>query len=287
MKGSSVEVLIGGFRTKQLPNTCDDNFGSSIVMHCGAMLLCIGTNNIQKCLLLDRGTWREHSTLNEKRYLHSAVSTETATFLFGGTDSATYEYLPKDSSTWLMGKSNIPGNGKPTYFGFWKGFAIYVKSEQTIWLIGGSETMRRILSFNVYDHTFQALPIKLNVARSGHRCAFIPNTNKIMITGGESLRGYLNSTEILDTADGSVIMASPMNFKRTEHGMCVITINGEDRLAVFGGLRLESCTRIDLDSVELYNAQTQKWEMTDFKLSFPKFGFGFATVKLTDIISRM
>ena len=38
---------------------------------------------------------------------------------------------------------------------------------------------------------------------------FIPNTNKIMITGGYS-DDYLDSTEILDTEGGSVTMASPM-----------------------------------------------------------------------------
>ena len=57
-----------------------------------------------------------------------------------------------------------------------------------------------------------------------------------MITGGyNDYEGYLDSTEILDTEDGSVTMASPMNSKRGGHGMGVVTINGEERLAVFGG----------------------------------------------------
>ena len=42
---------------------------------------------------------------------------------------------------------------------------------------------------------------------------FIPSTNKIMITGGYS-DDYLDYTEILDTEDGSVTMASPMNFQK-------------------------------------------------------------------------
>ena len=44
--------------------------------------------------------------------------------------------------------------------------------------------------------------------------------------------------------------------------MGVVTINGEERLAVFGG----SDGNNDLDSVELYNTQTEKWETTDIKL---------------------
>ena len=95
-------------------------------------------------------------------------------------------------------------------------------------------TNKRILSFNVESHTFQVLPFQLNVGRRGHRCAFIPNTNKIMINGGYS-GGTLDSTEILDTEDGSVTMTSPMNSKRCSHGMGIITVNGEDKVAVFGG----------------------------------------------------
>ena len=57
--------------------------------------------------------------------------------------------------------------------------------------------------------------------------------------------------------------------------MGVVTINGEERLAVFGG----SNDRTWLDSVELYNTQTEKWENTDFKLSEAKSSFSFLTVK--------
>ena len=235
--GTSVEVLTGDLGTKQLPNLPKEIWRSSIVLHNGTFLLCGGDNNKQKCLQLDHGTWKEHSTLNEGRVSHSAVTTKTATFLFGGGYSeTTYEYLPKDSTTWLMGKTEIPG-------GFFQGCVFAVKSDQEIWLIGGCRTEKRILSFNVKDHTFKQLPSQLNegrcrhrfafqrrsctlipctsqklhsqlnVGRRLHRCAFIPNTNKVLITGGYNYNGSLDSTEILDTEDGSVKMASPMKSK--------------------------------------------------------------------------
>ena len=120
--------------------------------------------------------------------------------------------------------------------------------------------------------------------RSGHGCAFIPNTNKVMITGGyDYYEVYLDSTEILDTEDGSVTMASHMNSKRYSHGMGIVTINGEERLAVFGG----SNGGFWLDSVELYNFQTEKWETADIRLKIRRINFGFLSVKLIDVISNL
>ena len=264
----------------KLPTPTKKIRASSMVLHDGAILLCGGRGNEQKCLQLDHGTWKEHSTLNQKRYSHSAVATQTGIFLFGGALSGeTYEYLPRGSTTWLMGRTEIPGR-----FGFALGCAIAVKSDQEILLIGGYLAEKRILSFNVNDHKFKELPFQLNVGRSLHKCAFIPNTQKIMIAGGMKITGPISSTEILDIEDGSVILASPMlNSERCFSGMGVLTIKGEDRLAVFR--RYAS-----LDCIESYNSQTEKWETSDTQLSEPKYSmycFGVLTVKLSDIISEL
>ena len=250
-----------------------------MVLHDDTILMIGGIGNHENCLQLDLGTWKDHSTLTaEERICHSAVATQTATFVFGGTDSLfTYEYLPKGSNTWLKGKTEIPG-------GF-RGCAIAVKSGEEILLFGECEyNEKRILSFDVKNHTFRELSTELNVERSGRsRCAYIPNTNKIMITGGI----WDDSTEILDTEDESVTMASPMNANRSDHGMGVLTINGEDRLAVFGGTTDEPFKRDTVvDSVELYNAKTGKWETTDMKLTEAKEDFGFLELKLTKNVRK-
>ena len=249
----------------------------SMVLQNGTILLCGGLKNEKNCLQFDKSNWKKHSTFNLQRDGHSAVPTHTATFVFGGFDfrsRKTYEYLPKDSTKWLMGKSEIPG-------GFHMGCTISAKSEKEIWLIGGSSCERRIIRFNLDDHTFQSIPSQLNVKRRHHRCAFIPNTNKIMITGGLSV-SYdnpfsLDSTEILDTEDGSVTMASPMNIKRYGHGIGVVTINSEEKLAVFGG-------KGGYNGSELYNTQSKKWEMTNAISGVQKANFGFLSVKYADFI---
>ena len=269
------EIIIGDLQTIQLPNLPEKVYHSSMVLCNETVLLCGGLNNELKCLQLDHGTWKEHSRLNEVRVWHSAVTTQKATFLFGGSFSrTTYEYLPKDSTTWVMGKTKIPG------YGYDDGCAIAAKSEQEIWLIGGAFcTLNRILSFNVNEHTFKVWHAQLNIGRFGHNCAFIPNSNNIMITGGYGGVYHsddLDSTEILNTEDGSITMGSSMNFKRTHHGMDFVTINGEDRLAVFGGTNSR-----DLDCVEVYNTQTKKWEITSIKMKEPKMGFGYLSMKLS------
>ena len=246
---------------------------SSLVLHNGTILLCGGENNRQKCLQLDHGTWKEHSFLNEKRMAHSAVATQTASFIFGGYDSnCTYEYLPKDSATWLIGKSYLPGR-------FEIGCAIASKSGNEIWLFGGLLTEKRILKFDVDKHSFHEMPFQLNVGGAGLRCAFIPNTEKIMISGDD----WLCSTEILDTELETVTMASQMNCRRYNPGMGVITINGDERIAVFGGYD----GRNELDSVELYNTETEIWETADFKLREARSSFGFLKIQLGDIISQL
>ena len=275
-ESSVVDYIFRDQGIKQLPNLPLNIKDSSMAAHNGTVLLCGGRNNEKQSLQWNHGTWKEHSTLNLKRVRHSAVTTKIATFIFGGDYSdKTYEYLPKDSTKWIMGKTEIPE-------GFTYGCAITVKSEEEIWLIGGVRNKKRILSFYLKDHTFQVLPFQLNVERYGHRCAFIPNTNKIMITGGYS-DGTLDSAEMLNTGDGSVTMASPMNSKRNSHGMGVVTVNGEDRVAVFGGHDGGN----ELDSVELYNTQTERWEMTESKLNGPKFAISFLTVKLGVILSKL
>ena len=287
-KLDSIEVTSGLSKTKiQLPNLPDKINHFSMFIHNGSLMFCGGYNDnldqrISKgCYQLDKGKWKRHSALNRKRVGAQVVSTEKGTFLFGGSlSSNTYEFLPNNprSKKWNVGnKCKIPG-------GFLDGSAIEVKSKQQIWLIGGMRGNicgpyyhNRILSFDISSEIFQELPIKLNVARDSHVCAFIPGTNKILIAGGFSYPyKYDNTTEIIDTEDGSVTVGGSLNIGRVGHGIGIIMINGVKKLAVFGGV---DRTRNDNSSIELYNAETDQWEMADFTLNEPKFSFGYVTVK--------
>ena len=67
-----------------------------------------------------------------------------------------------------------------------------------------------------------------------------------------------------------------MNFKRWGFGIGVLNIDGQERVVVFGGYNEEG---IFLKSVEVYNAQTQKWKLTNIELSELGSSFGFMTIK--------
>ena len=287
----SAIILVGGLAQNNIPNdqyveiindwprrirnskTIEVVWRPSLVQLNDSILLCGGFNNNRMCLIIEKGCLKVHSTLNRNRVRATAVATNSATFIFGGIhEEFSYEYLPKDTTTWIHGKDEIPG-------GIADACAIATKSGQEIFLFGShdSENDQRILKFNVKDHTFERLPAKLTYGRCGARCDFIPGTNKVIITGGFSLRNFsMSSNEIFDTEDGSITMAvHPMNLRRSHHGIGIVTINDEDKLTVFGGISCDG----GLERIETLNSKTQKWEMTDIKLSQKRYEFGYLSVK--------
>ena len=126
------------------------------------------------------------------------------------------------------------------------------------------------------NQDFTVLPTKLKQRRSGHQCAFIPGTRHLMITGGIIKDFYSDTTEIIDVKTRNVTEGRPMNFKRWGFGIGVLNIDGQERVVVFGGYNEEG---IFLKSVEVYNAQTQKWKLTNIELSELGSSFGFMTIK--------
>ena len=276
MDSTHVEVFSGELGAIKLPSLPKGFNTSSMVLYNGNILACSYVQHWFHYLV--NGTWEKHSNMEYRYGLRweslSVVTTEVATFVFGGILNS-YEYLPKDSTTWIVGEK-IPG-------GFVCGCAIALKTDREILLIGGFGTERRILSFNVMDHTFCELPFQLNEGRVGLRCAFIPNSNKIMLTGGHD-SGSTRSTEIIDTVDRSVKRASPMNYARYNHGMGVITVKGDNRLAVFGGINGSMDLRYNC--VELYNTQTEKWETSDINYNGKSHEFGFLPIKFSDVLSN-
>ena len=96
----------------------------------------------------------------------------------------------------------------------------------------------------------------------------------LLVTGGVCHEEDLNQTEIIDTETGTVTMAGHMNVPRSCHGIGIVEVNGEQRVAVFGGYYGRNN-----NTVELFDAKTQQWEFTDeLKLNIPRMSFGFVSI---------
>ena len=89
----------------------------------------------------------------------------------------------------------------------------------------------------------------------------------------------LNMTQSVDSVNSMYCL-------RSRYGDAIVTINNEDRLIVFGGKEFFDPTDYSnrtVDTVEVYNTETEKWETTGMKLKNKNAEFGFLTVNLAQI----
>ena len=274
---SGIEVVSANMtiRNKQLPNLPQSG---ATFFHKNTLTSCI--IGAKTCYQLQNGQWKLLNTLNKIRDLDLAVSTDHATYIFGGTfgdfNSKTYEYLPKNSDTWILGKHEIPIEFDE------KGCLVALSNEEILLI-----RYDQILKFDTSSETFTKVDTKLlTQARARFACSIIPGTRKIIVTGGEDDEGHPNdSTKILHVQDDGEIIpsnATSMNVKRNGHGIGLFTIQGEERIAVFGGFDFDA-----LDSIETFNYKSGKWELSEFKLSKRNNYFGSVSLPNDFILSML
>ena len=135
-----------------------------------------------------------------------------------------------------------------------------------------------VYCFNPETHTFKSLAIVFSSTRSkrsGHRCAMIPGSNKLMVTGGIMDKMAKSGTDIIDIDDRTVTSGSPLSHERAYHGIGIMTVDNKDRIAVFGGSD-ENDEMID--SVEIYDAVKDEWEISNIKLDQIRDSFSFLSL---------
>ena len=79
-----------------------------------------------------------------------------------------------------------------------------------------------------------------------------------------------------------------MNLKRGGHAIGLLTIQGEERIAVIGGYEIFSGNPFNvdsIDSIETFNSKSGKWELSELKLSQRRFLFGRVSVPNDFILS--
>ena len=232
----------------------------------------------ETCYQLENGICRINTEIKTSGYCtpDNMVITSKAIYTFGADkNSKIVRYLPTNSKNWIVEKnSKIPGQ-------FMLGCAVEVKSKGEIWLIGGfGKRGKLILSFDLQNHTFRKLPMKLITGRSSHKCILtkIGDSEVILVTGGisEEVRGrQLKSVEIVNITEGTVTLSSPMNTRRNTHGIGTLNINNQTRIVVFGGWNGSK----DLSTIEVFDQETLKWEFVkDYEMAESRSDFGYFTI---------
>ena len=96
--------LISDTNNNLLPNLPKPIYlDPSMFLHNETIMLCGGENNLKTCLKLQESTRTEYNSLKKERSYATVVSTTTATFIFGGSNSLdTYEYLEQNASNTLL-----------------------------------------------------------------------------------------------------------------------------------------------------------------------------------------
>ena len=154
-----------------------------------------------------------------------------------------------------------------------------VAYEDDIYVFGGHGAgvwpLKTVIKFNSSIQEWTYLE-DMPVDRYGHGCAVYQD--KIYISGGYSSDGRLGQVDVFDPKTGSWIRAGDLNIARNNHQMVVVN----NQLTVVGGYgapQSEYWAPKDVDSIEEYHLDIDRWIIRDISLSLPRRSFGAAVVQ--------
>ena len=85
----------------------------------------------------------------------------------------------------------------------------------------------------------------------------------------------------------TIFMASPMNFRRHSHGIGHVTIDGKDKLVVFGGTDRGGDNAKALDEIEIYDNETDQWQLSTIRLDKGVKNIECLNIKLGEILESL
>ena len=247
------------------------------------LLFCDG----EICQIFKKGRWIFHSKLNASRIFGaSMVTLANGIYVFGsnpryGNYHLSSEFLPNGSKIWEKGP-NIPEPG------FECGSAVAISDIEVV-LTGGLDhgygkgDGRTMMKYNTNTNEWTILK-DLKVARRDHSAIFY--NGKIILTGGYWHNGMVDTENVLDSTEIYHLdkecseMGGNLNIRRQKFGLSVIKKNNSSKLIAFGGLSVPQSPNayvrnIFLSSIEEWNDEEKKWEVSQLKLKEPKYEFGF------------
>ena len=70
-----------------------------------------------------------------------------------------------------------------------------------------------------------------------------------------------------------------LNSPRHDHGISLMKFNNKYKIVVFGGDNYKGFLDFErIDSIEVFDEETEKWNNTELKLTCPRAAFSFVTV---------
>ena len=212
------------------------------------------------------GGWTHHSDLTGERESAIGVTLPSGTYLFGGRDSEsrhTTDFLPASTSTWQAGPV-IPGKGSR------QGCGVAV-SDTEIVIIGDYRDDKRVIKYSSHNNQWTRMT-DLQFGRYAHSCAV--HNGKIIVAGGlDQGDDTVVTTEIIDLSNGTPRTGGNLKTPRYHHA--IVTLGGlQPKVLAIGGDGDESGGGKYLASIEEWNEEEEKWEMSSMNLSTERREFG-------------
>lgn len=253
----------------------------SIFQHGRNAILCGGSEygseyGNRNCWKLDvkGNSWVPFDSMIEARNYATVISMENETYVVGGLKTHnTVDVLKHDCNTWQEGikipQSYIISDG------------CGVEISDTEAMLTGGSIGQTILKVNIDEGIWDRSPHILKEVRTNLMCVLF--NNKVIITGGYVGPYPTSRTEIIDISDENewyMWLGNDMNIRRAYHGMGIISLGNTLKLAAFGGKDNSEMEYLDLDSIEIWNDNSETWELSAMTLKQPKSEFGFATLPI-------
>lgn len=271
----------------QVPDLPAPNSGSTLVLTPQRLLLnCGGMEDLypepvryKSCLALDvsgGGGWSHHSDLTNSRNGAVGVTLPTGTYLFGGDYPATVDFMPASSSTWQAG----PVPPDDLFFGSDScGLAI---SDTEIVFIGGDDNYNRVTKYSTVTNEWIVMA-SLTVGRSEHACTLLDDNIIVaggMSAGNEATGEFTAITEIIPLS--TWIPRPGGNLAEPRRLFAMVTLGGQypKVLAIGGYSGTSSYFEGDTESIEEWQADTEKWEAAPMNLTTGNYNFGAIAIPL-------
>ena len=225
------------------------------------------------CFVLENSNWNYHSSMKYNRHGAAVIQMPNGIYVFGGKEDPTScEFLPNGSKTWLICYPNFMMDApqpprmietQTTGFHFADGHKI---NDEVLIVI----KYNLLLIINCF--TQKHGHFKLQVGRD--QASSIVVNDMLIISGGfcRKTKRTLNITEIVDFTTFQTRIVGNLNVARAGFGMTLIIIGSKLEVVAFGG---HSEKLGPLDSVEVWDENTETWKMSKMKLNHKRENFGY------------